>query len=71
MSSKPNELNIPDDDVILDITINIQSFVFNLFGCIDNLARIWAEENNLNLIPTQVSFSNEEIKKTLSDDFNS
>ena len=31
----------------MDAEINIQAFVFNIFGCIDNLAWIWTEEKNL------------------------
>lgn len=28
-------------------TINIQAFIFNVFGCLDNLAHMWIKETNL------------------------
>ena len=31
----------------VDLTINLQSFMFNVFGCLDNLARIWVIERNV------------------------
>lgn len=31
----------------LDLGINLQSFAFNIFGCIDNLAWIWTKEKQL------------------------
>ena len=34
-------------DECLDLTINLQSFLFNVFGCIDNLARVWVNKNQL------------------------
>jgi hypothetical protein len=34
----------PDQENRLDATINLQAFVFNTFGAIDNLAWIWAYE---------------------------
>ncbi len=30
-----------------DLAINLQGFIFNLFGCIDNLAWIWVSEKNI------------------------
>lgn len=37
----PPELErVPEDDVAIDATINIQSFVTNVVGCCDNLAWI-------------------------------
>ena len=35
---------IPSRDAVADATINVQAFVFNVFGSIDNLAWIWVEE---------------------------
>lgn len=35
------------DDDRLDLTINLQSFIFNIFGCLDNLAGIWVNEKQL------------------------
>jgi hypothetical protein len=37
----------PTRDERIDATINIQAFVFNIFGAIDNLAWIWVTENAL------------------------
>jgi hypothetical protein len=31
----------------LDLAINLQSFMFNVFGCIDNLAWIWVKEKKI------------------------
>lgn len=47
------EINPPSSGTILtceenfDITVLIQSFVTNLFGCLDNLARIYIEEKEI------------------------
>ncbi|MBI5119902.1 MAG: hypothetical protein HZA67_02780 [Rhodospirillales bacterium] len=40
----PEETEPPEDDVRSDATINLQAFVFNVFGCADNLAWVWAFE---------------------------
>ena len=32
---------------LLDVTINLQTFIFNVFGCLDNLAWIWVNEKQL------------------------
>lgn len=40
----PEKAELPSRDRLTDVTINIQSFVFNVFGAIDNLAWIWAIE---------------------------
>ena len=41
----PERSEIPSRDVLTDATINIQSFVFNVFGAVDNLAWVWTAEN--------------------------
>jgi hypothetical protein len=70
----PERSDIPDRDTVLDITINLQSFIFNVFGCVDNLAWIWQLEKS----PTQikkdsdrrfVSFDNKVFRKSLDIDF--
>jgi hypothetical protein len=43
----PERADIPSQDELDDIIINLQSFVFNIFGCIDNLAWIWVKEKQL------------------------
>ncbi len=40
----PDKEEIPSREKIFDATINIQAFLMNVFGCIDNLARIWVHE---------------------------
>ncbi|MCK5519063.1 MAG: hypothetical protein KAI61_06585 [Alphaproteobacteria bacterium] len=43
----PDKTNKPSNEDRLDIEINLQSFVFNVFGCLDNLAWIWVKEKQL------------------------
>ena len=43
----PGTTEPPSNDVILDTTVYLQSFVFNVFGCVDNLAHIWVREKEL------------------------
>jgi hypothetical protein len=43
----PDREDIPERDEVLDATIAIQSFVFNTFGCLDNLAWIWVYEKGV------------------------
>jgi len=43
----PDRIELPTHDELHDATINIQAFVFNVFGSIDDLAWIWVCENNL------------------------
>lgn len=40
----PDRTDLPSRDELSDATINIQSFIFNVFGSIDNLAWIWVLE---------------------------
>lgn len=37
----PERTELPSRDELSDATINIQSFVFNVFGAVDNLAWVW------------------------------
>lgn len=73
----PDRTGVPSRDALSDATINIQSFVFNTFGAIDNLAWIWVSEtgqkrddgtpiakNHVGLGP-----SNSAVRGTLSQDF--
>lgn len=41
----PERTELPSRDELTDATINIQSFIFNVYGAIDNLAWIWMAEN--------------------------
>lgn len=77
----PDIITVPSDDVRKDTEINLQSFVYNLFGCIDNLAWIWAKElqltnengNGKPLSGGQIGFMSAEknriIRKSLSQNF--
>jgi hypothetical protein len=40
----PDRADLPSIDELFDAMINIQAFVFNVFGSIDNLAWIWVQE---------------------------
>jgi len=43
----PGMEKIPARETTVDATINIQAFVFNAFGCCENLAWIWVHEKNV------------------------
>ena len=43
----PNTQEPPKPDDLLDGTVYLQAFVFNAFGCIDNLAHIWVNEKGV------------------------
>ena len=43
----PDRTTLPTSDELSDAMINIQAFVFNVFGSMDNLAWIWACEKGL------------------------
>lgn len=40
----PERTTLPSRDELSDATINVQSFVFNAFGAVDNLAWVWMHE---------------------------
>lgn len=67
--------DLPSRKECLDLTINLQSFVFNAFGCVDNLAWIWVTEKQIKekkgqgLRAVEVSFQSKTIKQTLPQDF--
>ena len=43
----PDRIELPTNDELSDAAINIQAFVINVFGCMDNLAWIWVLERDL------------------------
>ena len=44
----PPELDgLPTSDALHDTEIQVQAFVVNVFGCLDNLAWIWVEERSI------------------------
>ena len=73
----PERTALPSRDELSDATINIQSFVFNVFGAIDNLAWVWMCEKGQKRrdgtpIPdTHVGLGpkNESVRGTLSQEF--
>lgn len=40
----PEFQGVPETDVIHDVTVHLQAFVFNAYGCLENLAHIWVLE---------------------------
>ena len=71
----PERADIPSRHETIDLTINLQSFIFNVFGCIDNLAWVWAIERQLTsemggpLRPIDISFQKTRLRQTLSQEF--
>ena len=73
----PDRADIPSRDELTDATINIQSFVFNVFGGIDNLAWIWVCENGQrrrDATPIRDEYvglgpKNSSVRSTLSQEF--
>jgi len=43
----PGTVRVPSRDRLYDAQINIQAFIANVYGCIDNLAWVWVYENGL------------------------
>jgi hypothetical protein len=43
----PDLDSIPSSEAVSDATINIQAFIFNTFGAIENIAWIWVSEQGL------------------------
>lgn len=44
----PNQRDLLPSDKRKDIEINLQAFLFNVFGCLDNLAWTWVAERAVN-----------------------
>ena len=45
----PDSEEAPDAGLKDDVTVHLQAFVFNAYGCLDNLAHIWVLEENVTL----------------------
>jgi hypothetical protein len=43
----PDRVDLPSSEELSDANINLQAFVFNVSGSIDNLAWIWIAEKNI------------------------
>ena len=73
----PDKAETPDRENVTDATIALQSFVINVFGCVDNLAWILVHELKItddkdNQLPnTYVGLrsANKSVLKALSDEF--
>ena len=73
----PDRIELPTKDELSDAAINIQAFVFNVFGCADNLAWVWVREkclvqNNGSPIPKRwvgLRKKNEFVRRSFSQDF--
>lgn len=73
----PDRTTLPTTDEISDAMINIQAFVFNVFGSMDNLAWIWVCEkgvtrkNGSPIPPSLVGLTqkNEIVRGSLSKEF--
>lgn len=66
----PDRKGKPSSEELTDISIYLQSFVFNVFGAIDNLAWVWVKQNKISYAKNQdVRFSNPKVVDTLSQDF--
>lgn len=54
-------------DQAYDISINLQSFIVNLYGAVDNLAHIWVAEKNIThngreLVPQEIGLTRRHVK---------
>jgi hypothetical protein len=75
----PDRSDIPTRDEVTDVTINIQSFVFNTFAATDNLAWLWVHEKKIvgrdgsALPPSAIGLraENVEVRASLSDEMRS
>ena len=71
----PDRSDVPSRNKCVDLAINLQSFIFNVYGCIDNLAWIWAIEKQLttdvggSLRPLDISVQKKVLRKTLPLEF--
>jgi hypothetical protein len=73
----PERQDIPERDDVVDATTAIQSFVFNAFGCLDNLAWIWVyekdvrKEDGTDLDPKSVGLGKgfREVRRSFSSEF--
>lgn len=52
-----------EKDVLLDVAINLQTFVLNVFGCFDNLAWVFVKEKGIKINRGRVGF----LKDVLDD----
>lgn len=71
----PDRNSIPELVTVMDATACIQNFVFNAFGCLENLAWIWVLEKNVRgkggaeLGRFDVGLGKPFVRRTFSDEF--
>ncbi len=73
----PERTALPTANELADAVINIQAFVFNVFGSIDNLAWIWVQERSitnpdgtpLNRTRVGLTAKNEIVRASFSKEF--
>lgn len=67
----PEIEEIPDQQVLYDTQINVQAFVANVYGSLDNLAWVWVYERELEIQRNRVGLrvQNTELRATLSEAF--
>jgi hypothetical protein len=73
----PGVDDIPTDETREDATITLQAFIFNVFGCLDNLAWVWVEEKSIRkadgtpLTPNSIGFGTKyvRVRETFSPAF--
>lgn len=65
----PERLELLEDEEIEKITINIQAFIFNLYGCIDNLCWVLLKEKQIEHSLSDVNFYKEKVWRILPNNF--
>ena len=70
-SCPPEQVKRIDDEKAMNLTINLQSFILNIFGCLDNIAWIWNYECNLNFLKNKIGLTPQykELRETFSSNF--
>ncbi len=73
----PDREDIPTRNEVVDATINIQAFAFNIFGCCENLAWIWVSERPVlqddgsPLQPKMIGLGSRRVRRSFSPPFRS
>jgi hypothetical protein len=69
----PNAVKVPTRIKLHDVQINLQAFIANVYGCIDNLAWVWVHERGLaiQISRGRVGFRKHhtEVRSSLSQEF--
>ena len=73
----PDSDDVPEADVLHDVTVQLQPFAFNTFGYVDNLAHIWVlkkdvKKKNGHPLPLEkIGFGgkNKEVRESLPGGF--